>query len=359
MFKIKALPAYDGDCFIISFGEKENIKNIIIDGGRRLIVVGKLIEEINEIIDKGQRIDLMILTHIDNDHISGLLKLFEEPWINKEIINEVWFNSKGLIGQLLFEDETEDESLRVSVKGNSNISFRQGITFEERLKNLHLGCEKLIFAGYSEKIGDANIKVLSPNKDDLLKLYTKWSEYITDIKPKDHNISAKSTSDYKLSISELLEKPYEEDDALVNSTSIAIEIDYKNKKILLLGDALPSVIVENLKEIYGEEVKKINYDLIKLSHHGSKRNINEDFVNIITSDKYLISTNGLTHGLPNKETLVKIVSNRKEKTTVYFNYPKIIEKMFTKEEIDTLKVEFKEGKNNEVLEVALWNCSES
>ncbi|MEH6944702.1 MBL fold metallo-hydrolase, partial [Bacillus sp. JJ722] len=281
MLTLKALPAYDGDCFIISLGEGNDIKNIIIDGGRKRLVVNKLKKEIQDIKNKGQVIDLMILTHIDNDHIYGLIKLFEENWINKEIIKEVWFNSKEIIGDTYFNENANDDLLQVMNKDDANISFKQGITFSKRLEDLDIKIDKVITAGYSKSLGDAKLKVISPEEENLKKLYSEWDKAFPKEVVNGVNISSNKESDYNCSIDELLIKPYEEDKALVNGSSIAFILEYKDKRVLMLADAHPSIIIKNLREIYGQTVDKIYMDLIKLSHHGSKRNINEEFVNNI------------------------------------------------------------------------------
>ena len=74
-------------------------RNIIIDGGigdtyeNRLKRKGDLFDIIEHIRRNEQKIDLLILTHFDDDHIGGLLR-----WLNKDkeaptLIKKVWFNS--------------------------------------------------------------------------------------------------------------------------------------------------------------------------------------------------------------------------------------------------------------------------
>lgn len=358
MFKIKALSAYDGDCFLISYGEEKSTKNIVIDGGRNIIVVRQLIKEIKLIIEKGQKIDLMVLTHIDNDHIYGLLKLMEENWIKEDVIKEVWFNSKWVISREYFNEDSIDDSIKLNIRQNNDISFKQGILFEDRLKELKIKYGNIIVSGHSQTIGEGELKVLSPTPNELKKMYLKWNHYILNSAKKRNDISSLSNSDYDIPLSDLVTKPYSEDKAIVNSTSIAIEVKYKGKKILMLGDAHPSIVIDGLKNFYNNNLEEISYDLIKLSHHGSKNNINQEFVEKIHSRKYLISTNGLTHGLPNKETITKLVWQRNEKTKFYFNYPNIYSKIFSPEEIHELKILCEDCRNNEILEVDLWNCTD-
>lgn len=82
---IKSYPVKGGDCFLINY---EKI-NILIDTGYK-DTSNKLIEDLRNMSQKGESINLLILTHIDNDHIGGAISLLEEENIIK--IDEVWYN---------------------------------------------------------------------------------------------------------------------------------------------------------------------------------------------------------------------------------------------------------------------------
>lgn len=113
-----------------------------------------------------------------------------------------------------------------------------------------------------------------------------------------------------------------EDDTATNGSAIAFIIEHQSFKLLFLADAHPSVIIQNLKEHYSEEEFPIKFDLIKISHHGSKNNTSPELLKYIDSEKYIFSTNGLIHNHPDKETIARIISRETKFTrTLYFNYP--------------------------------------
>lgn len=357
MFELKIFPAFDGDSFLISYG-KEEIKNVLIDGGRKRLVVKFLIEEIKEILSKNQVIDLMVLTHIDNDHIYGLLKLLEEDWIDGSVIKEVWFNSKEIIGKELFEEMVEDDTIVIDdYYENNDISFKQGIRLADLLRNKGIKIKGLIVAGASYQLGEAVFKIVSPNKENLYKLYEKWDLEFKTEHTSGQNISVGDKNDYSGNIEVLYNNPYQEDTAIVNGSSIAFVIEYCGKKVLMLADSHPSVVMRNLKFFYNEQFP-MYMDIIKISHHASKRNINKEFVENVLSNKYIVSTNGSTHGLPNKETLVKISKSNFNDKIFYFNYPDISERLFTKEECKELNILCENADRNKVMRVKLWNSSE-
>ena len=70
-------------------------------------------------------------------------------------------------------------------------------------------------------------------------------------------------------------------------------LSVKNKKVLFLGDANIEICRKNLEKIYG--LNPIEMELIKLSHHGSKRNISNHFLEQFGSRSYLISEIGRAH----------------------------------------------------------------
>lgn len=363
MFLLKSLPAYDGDCFIIKFGEGENIKNIIVDGGRRKKVINKLKEELQKIKQEGQYVDLMILTHIDEDHIQGLLKIFEDNEVDKTIIKKVWFNSKELLSNHFLGTEQEDNKLKIYCKENDNVSFTQGVSFGKALELMGLSSSELIYTGQELKIGDAILKVLSPNIQELERLFKKWDKVFPANLNNGTPISRKEKKDHNESIDELLKSKFIEDKAEANGSSIAFSIEIKGKRLLMLGDSFPSVVSEGLKKSYNENYS-ILFDFIKISHHGSKHNTSDEFLNLINCNHYLISTNGHTHDFPDKETLVRIATSSKKEninTKFYFNYPDIHEKIFNEEEKEYLSVECIDMKyiKDEVLEVDLWNYLEN
>jgi glyoxylase-like metal-dependent hydrolase (beta-lactamase superfamily II) len=131
--KINFLKAFNGDCIHISLQNGDRNKNILIDGGMPNTYVtlkskkGKaesgalktLIESLNE---KQEKIDLLILTHVDDDHIGGILRWFEKDQNALDMIGQVWFNSGRLIKET-FEQDNEsnyDNSLEFSIE-DSNV----------------------------------------------------------------------------------------------------------------------------------------------------------------------------------------------------------------------------------------------
>jgi len=86
------LPAFNGDCLIVSFGKKTK-KHILIDCGYPQTYEECLKPILLEISNKGECLERMIITHIDSDHIFGTIKFLEENQSKFIEIKQVWHNT--------------------------------------------------------------------------------------------------------------------------------------------------------------------------------------------------------------------------------------------------------------------------
>lgn len=304
MFKLNVLKAGSGDSILISYLDDKCIeKNILIDGG-----VGEIYKkEIKHIMKNLSQLDLVIVTHIDRDHIGGINKLLNSKDSSK--VKEVYFNSADLIR-----------------KSNSNlISISDGINLVEYLNSLDIKInEEPILIGSEAKIGNIDIDFLSPPMESLNYLENEWSK----VKEEQNRLmsSSKKIDNRELCIiakDNFKEVKYEDD--IANWTSLAFEVKYNNLKIWFLGDAKDSILINILKSKGYSQDNNYKIDYLKLSHHGSKYNTSQEFLSLINCNHFIFSTNG-THQKPHIETIARILCNEqrdlKEKIYLYFNYPK-------------------------------------
>ena len=119
--KLKMLPALAGDCLEIKF-DGCTPGMVIIDGGMGKECRYILKNDVCDWKDKNGPVDLAILTHMDNDHISGFLSLIKDEKINDEYLSEMWFNYGEKI-----ERSVSNEKKRLYVEDNSCLtSCKQG-----------------------------------------------------------------------------------------------------------------------------------------------------------------------------------------------------------------------------------------
>lgn len=316
--KIKVFPANHGDSFLITINEEYSVKNILVDGGTGKESYRQLKDELQRISDEDQVIDLLIITHCDDDHIKGIIDIFEDSTIDKKIIKKVWFNSGSLLEERLEETIIgSDRDIPLILNNSKEKSVKQGITLEKELERLECWDKTLIMGLLEEYVGEAKITVLSPNMLGLKKLNKAWEYEKNKIK----EMSSVNT-DYSIPMEVLLKNKFQEDDRVPNGSSIGFILEHGEEKILMLGDSHPSVVEESLKKLGYSSTFKLKVDVLKVSHHGSKFNTSISLLNIIDCQNFIISTNGRRHGLPNKECLARIIATRKkgECTNFHFNY---------------------------------------
>jgi len=325
---IKILPVYQGDAILLNFINEK--KNILVDTGtRRSYTKGIFKNEIKIL----QSVDLLILTHPDEDHIGGVLKYFEDKKRINSVFKSVWYNAGLLISDELNIDKNKIQNVPISDSDDLEISIKQGITLEGLLLNENILHDRLIKAGDNYNFNFSNILILSPEIEDLKLFYNAWEV------EHEKQIEMATTNDYHQSIADLIKIKFVENGTIANKSSIAFIIEADNTTMLLMGDAFSSVIEKNIRKLGFNEKKKLNLNIVKVSHHGSSSAISPNLLNIIDCKKFIISTNG-SNGLPSKECLARIITHREEKIYLYFNYKnEITENIFFEKEFQEYNFE--------------------
>ncbi|MGP9518135.1 ComEC/Rec2 family competence protein [Psychrobacter sp. AOP7-C1-14] len=346
MFKITMYKADNGDCISI---QTENTF-VLIDGG-----TAQSFDTWKEsIVGQFEKIDLLIITHIDNDHTNGIIKLLEAEGCPE--IEQVYFNGVEQLFSAL--DDTDKPDRRVDIKLNAlanecmpssdkeNIGYSEGTSLSYILNKQSLKCNELIsgqaiFIENTKKfdIGALKFEVIGPDSATLSELKNNWQYKLDErgIRPKIINKSfansfeayiqsfENSTADTTLissvkvnSIASLANEPFVPDNSLTNKSSFSFLIEHNHKRILYLGDCHAETVISWLDN---NQIDKIKVDAVKISHHGSRNNTSLALLERIDCQEYLISTNGKSHGHPHLETLARIaVINQHTKTNIYFNY---------------------------------------
>lgn len=329
--KITMLNAFNGDSFIISFGNKKRMFNIVVDGGIPRTYVPILRDEVLLRKNQGQYIDLLMITHIDDDHIGGIKKMFEDNSLDKTIIKRVIYNSAWTLANYFNTEHDEARENIIADKTNAYTSFKQAKTLEKELESLGLLETKVTKALDRIRVGNAKITFLSPNEEILSRLNNKW-----EMESGNDPFCSAVANDYSKSIEELnAEGINQVDTKLVNMSSLAFLLELENRRILMLGDANPDVVSKYLILLGYSKERPCEIDYVKLAHHGSEKNISKELLSLIKCSNYIISTNGSRHAHPSKKTLATIIDCQ-GKVEFYFN-SKIYEKIFRQCEYERYK----------------------
>lgn len=329
---IKFLQAKNGDAILITFYDLKNTeRNILIDGGTSSTYQFKnkkgKIEggPLRKIVQSLNKIDLLILTHIDDDHISGILKWFKCDRNAAKKIGKVLFNSGETLSEYFKKELNEDLEPIINQINDTNTSTKQGIRFTKLILDNELWDREIICTPLEKEYFGAKFTFLSPNRSKLKLLSDKW---IKDSK----SLDTAAKNDYKLTLKQHVEDDlFSEDKSIPNGSSIAFIIEYKNIKYLYLSDAHPSVIIGSLTDLGYNNKKKLEVEFVKISHHGSKYNTNYELLSLIDTNKYIFSSNGDIHKLPHKCCIARII-NHNNNAELNFNYKSIPDNMFKEED---------------------------
>ncbi|MEP3210882.1 MAG: MBL fold metallo-hydrolase [Maribacter sp.] len=336
--KIKFLKSGNGDAIVISVtDENGQPKNILVDGGReatyfdRIRRKGILKKEIDAIKLKNEVIDLLILSHIDNDHIEGLLKWFELDKNAPKFINEVWFNSGELIASSLNKSKNQDLNIFLADGSNVFTGVDEGIEFQEFLKKHGLSQDSLIKKGYRWEGHGLSFDILTPTQKQLEDLLELYHEDTGDIK------YTAAKNDWSTNLSDIISaenKPsfrFRQDRSEKNGSSITSLVTYKNKRFLLLADSHPKAVCNALKDLGYTEENPVRVEFMQVSHHGSKANNNKELFDLIDTENYIISTDSTGHGHPHKITIARIAA-KNPNATIYSNYEVVVDNLLTEQD---------------------------
>jgi beta-lactamase superfamily II metal-dependent hydrolase len=340
--ELTILPAYNGDSILIrTFDENKEEFIILIDGGTSATFDYSLKKNLNGI----SKINLLVLTHIDSDHIGGLIRFFKNSLIDKIEIDEIWmnqpdyeFNQKTCQKALISVPQAEN--LKALFKEKKPYSKIREITIEDNVIT----------------IKGLKFTILSPTVEIKNKLYEVWKKEKdkSTLKQADLEVDISSnTTVYSKSLEELNKMDFKPDSSInsdiYNSSSIAFLLKCPDVNLLLLADSRAEIIVESLKQLRHNKTSPLEVDYVKISHHGSLNNTSQELLSLIKSNNYLISTNGGTanHKHPSRETIARIVykDNRNEKRlNIYTNY-----------NIEDIKIRIGGFVNDDDLKECNWN----
>lgn len=351
---IKFLRAEHGDAILISHAVSSGTFTILVDGGPRTAFRnnsaqrdGCLKIELERLLEEGTSIDLLILSHIDSDHIGGLLEGFRDPAYLPKLVKKVWFNSANSIAKAFAMKATAAQLIHDDFIASRQTSIPEGIAFETLLKKYGIWNEELIDNSIQCVLAEGlKVSVLSPCTEKLQNLIKKWRPF-----DKEGNLqTAGCEHDYSDSYDDLLANDkFIEDKSPTNGSSITLLLTINGRNVLLLADCHPSSVVTSLKTLGYDQSNPVECELVKVSHHGSKKNTSPDLLECLTTNSFIISTDGSSHCLPNKLTFARI-HHRHPKSKILFNYPELINRIYSFDERRNLGSTL--GSVKEVMEIA-------
>ena len=330
IFTLEALNAKHGDALFLHYGKTADAARlVIIDGGPDKVYVPTMKPRLKALKDHRTPdgplpVELLMVSHIDDDHINGVLDLVAELADLDENsedlpydIQQLWHNS---FEDLADADPADTASAASAAQTASTggpppagwkigrdaaavlASVPQGRKLRDRARALSLALNEnpvstASAASVGKLGGQLTFKVLGPNAARLAALKKKWQE----IKKKKATMKPAA---FDALVAEFV------DDSVTNLSSIVVLATFAKKTMLLTGDARGDDILAALEAAKLLKPKKpLHVDLFKLPHHGSVHNAAAVLFDRVTADHYVASADGL-HGNPDVATLKLLVAAR-------------------------------------------------
>lgn len=295
----------------------------------------------------------MMLSHIDEDHVAGLLELTAEmrkpkPEDDGPIVRvlDLWHNTfddivgndaeeldgavtgrfgpASLSGDLpadLLDDLEGSDAPAVADTVMIIASVSQGRTLRDDAKflkvelNVETGGKLIVAtkpANETEPLDmgkDLSFTVVGPMLPEVKKLQTEVRAWLKKHPKAQDRVTASALASLA-------------DSSPSNLSSIVVLAEVEGKSILFTGDALGAKILKGLELVkLIDEGGSIHVNVLKVQHHGSDRNTTPEFFGRVTADHYVFSGNG-EHGNPERSTLEMLAEARGDDDyTIHLTYP--------------------------------------
>jgi hypothetical protein len=314
MFTLHAVQARFGDCLLLEYGTAARPRYLLIDGGPPDNFANVLDAALKDLV-KTKKLDMLVVSHVDNDHIVGVLDLFaalEGDAANKRNprvkVPGLWHNSfqKSIDrdGQITLRMMSlmamaAATSATMPLLADAFLGIGEGHRLRVLAKQLKVPVNKgfkkdliqVETAGKPIKFGSLTLRVVGPTEANLKELQEDWLKWLEKAE-RDTSRGAAILSN--------------SDKSVPNLSSIVLLAEANGKTALLTGDARGDHITQGLQQAKLLKNGKFHVDLLKVQHHGSNRNITLKFLKAVTADTYVISADG-THDNPDYDTLKWIV----------------------------------------------------
>jgi hypothetical protein len=319
VFQLHVLPAGIGDALVLDYGTAGAVSRVVIDGG-----VGKTAGPLADFLGPTPKIEMLMITHVDNDHIMGALKMLEQR-LNEPTIDDLWFNGYRHLPTSSLESMGPVEGERLTT-----LIVDRGLPWNT---NPIFGGHAVMTSGDSTPPvatlpGGLTCTVLSPGREQLVEIRKKWVEAVGEanlnpaaITPEEPlrpagRLERMGGTDVAALAAE--ESPMDNKEA--NGSSIAILAAWADRTALFTGDAHADVLIDTLNHWLGP-TGTLEVDVFKLPHHGSKANVTNELMARVKAKCYVFSSSGEGRSKhPNDQAVARVIVNSTGPRTLAFNY---------------------------------------
>ena len=371
MFRIEMLPAAHGDCLWIEYGTGQQVHRILIDGGPAHTYPA-LRERILHLPSVERRFELLVITHIDADHIEGVVRLLQDAESLECRFERIWFNGRDQLNQVPDPAGQPLGALQGEMLGMLIADYEKrvdrkvlNVGFPDRLAAIDRKAAELPTVDLA---GDCRLTLLSPDHERLLDLKDHWADELRKARvasgdvqalrrkleesrnlqplgdvlggtdapgedrfelpdPGDRDLAADGADTLGGGGGEPGENaPFGGDPSKANGSSIAVLLAYPKDdaqiRFLLSGDAWCSVLEASVDRLLPRSGAQLALTGFKIPHHGSVGNVTESLLGKLRCRHFLVSTSGAVFRHPHARAIELLLAEHSDrgKPHLHFNY---------------------------------------
>lgn len=311
MLRLRVIQAREGDCLLLMH-DSGVATRVLIDGGMTSIYRDHLRPVLADLADAQEALDLVVLSHVDSDHVRGLNAFFAELRDQRDegeapliAVSELWHNAFSETD----DDGTVTPRLRSlqQIAGVASVSaagalstVEEGSTLRGLARDLRIPVNAVrrgrpMLAGKPVEpivVGGLTVTVVGPTQANLDAIRTQWSAWLDKLEAAPSALAAAAL-----------------DKTAPNLSSLQLLVEAEGHRLLLTGDGRGDHLLDALRSLdLLDDEGKIEVDVLKLPHHGSIRNVPPDFFRRAIAKTYVVSANG-RHDNPDLATLELLLAS--------------------------------------------------
>ncbi|MGO7543282.1 MBL fold metallo-hydrolase [Rhizobium ruizarguesonis] len=361
--KLHIFQSDKGDCLLLEGAENGRI---LCDGGMSSSMRKSVREELSKLRDQGGKLDYIYVSHIDQDHISGVLQLLEDEleWRlfdhHKENgtpirapkvprppeMGGIWHNAfrdqvgenagdvKNLLAAAapallatsvpeLVDLGAEMQQIAVSIPEAIKVSrYASAELLNIPVNKLPRSREEPKLLMYREgqksfKVGSLRFTIIGPTAAELEALREGWNNFLRDVD------NRKRLRDLRAEIRRKVDAFGQDAFNLrdwngiedfkgvttPNIASLMFMVEEDGKRLLLTGDSQQDIILKGLELAGFLDDGYCHVEVLKVQHHGSEHNVDEAFCKKVSADHYVFCGNG-SSGNPELSVIQQIYNSR-------------------------------------------------
>jgi beta-lactamase superfamily II metal-dependent hydrolase len=349
--RIEVFPSASGDCLLITSSDD---KRLLCDAGLPAAYDDFIATPLAELRAQQKPIDVAYVSHIDRDHIGGVLRMldhevkwrafdhmknkkkkFKKPRMPRPPeVREIWhnaflediaktesvelgsaltasanalaaLNAGGLGDQHLVRQAAEVGMLALSVGDAIEVNWRIGA--DQLDIPLNRDFDGLLMVARPDRpiqLGSLTITVLGPTAKQLEKLREDWITWLRKSETHLANLRRAHKRDVEdlrsgtppLDIARLTQEmalAVEKDVTPPNLASLVLLVEENNRRVLLTGDAGDESLLEYFEAAGLMDADgRLEVDVLKVPHHGANNSFSDEFVERVRAANYVFCGDG-------------------------------------------------------------------